>query len=191
MKPNWTQIAGIVTNAAVVIGLVLVWVELQQNSTQMQVDSLNSRIDTRISIWIDRASNEVWRSGNNKVRQMRNYNCSLARMESITPIELGILNDFLSAEMLYWQNIYYQRELGVVDPDQVRVLDMIPTLTWRPYRESWRSNVQGIDALPPEFEQHVSELVDQMDADLEALLAEQRAQGIEDPYGGDLPPCIN
>ena len=149
----------LIANVGVVIGLVLLIIELDQNSDLMRVQIHQSRSDEHVANRMAVADSEFLLLARLKVKEAGGF-ANPNAMDSLTPEESFRIEEFLTARHQDYDNLFYQYQQGYLDEEfyEIRVAGAI-----RVFAPWWRKlNIFEASGRRPSF-----------DAEIQRILAEQ------------------
>ncbi len=103
----------------VVIGLVLLLIELDQNSDLVRAQIHQARSDAHVGMRLARADSEFLFPAWEKFRAAGGPD-DLSAMDQLTPIEAARVRDYISALHQDYDNLYYQYQQGYLDEEYYR-----------------------------------------------------------------------
>ncbi len=150
---------------AVVASLVYVGFQLRQTQKQMHANSLQQRISTRIQIWSDQLEKEALHSAQDKFFEHELYkrDLLLPEIEELTLRERRAIERAFSIEILYFENLFYQRQHGMISSEEAKPLNYMLCLREAPQRRFWKDTIRINDHLPFDFIVHVDDIVKKYD----------------------------
>lgn len=170
---------------AVVLSLVYVGYQLSEARKQARADTLQRRMDTRINIWAQALDREALNSAREKYFEFELYKVDELPwdIEELDVSERRALNLELLIELVYFDNLFYQRKHGLIEKNDSLPLDYMNCFRNAPQRRLWKDNFRGSDHFPPDFVAHADAIVkkydrverrmdEDQDADFNATLAE-------------------
>ena len=113
-------------NIGVVIGLILLLVEIDQNSDLVRAQIHQARSDVHIAMRQERANSEFLLPAMRKFESAGGFN-NLAAIDQLTEIEAGRIEAFILARHQDYDNLFYQYQQGYLDEEfyQYRVANSI------------------------------------------------------------------
>ena len=150
----------LIANVGVVIGLVLLLIELDQNSDLMQAQIHQARSDGHVANRMAVADSEFLLLARLKVEEAGGF-ANPNAMDSLTPEESFRIKDFLTARHQDYDNLFYQYQQGYLDEEfyEFRVAGAI-----RVFAPWWKKlNIFEASGRRPSF-----------DAEIQRILAEQQ-----------------
>lgn len=148
-KIDLGQTIAIVANLAVLIGILLLVLELNQTSQATEGQTRNDIANQQISLILQRAINPALADLNMKARAG----------ELLTDLEDAQLQAYLMAFWRYRENASYQYRKGLFDEDEYDAI-----------RESWRENLNGEPTERAAFCRMRSSMVPAFVAEVDTLL---------------------
>ncbi len=103
-------------NIGVVFGLILLLVELDQNSDLVRAQIHQARSDAQVSILDGRADAEYLAPIMTKILALGGFR-NLSSSDELTPEELYRLRAFLQARLVDYDNLFYQYQHGYIDEE--------------------------------------------------------------------------
>ena len=104
----------LLANLGVVIGLILLIVELDQNSELMEAQINQMRADATVQKWAGWADSEYLAPLITKLLEA-GFPAHLVPPEQLTPVEVTRLGQYLTATIVDYDNLYYQYQNGHLD----------------------------------------------------------------------------
>ena len=104
-------------NIGVVIGLVLLLIELDQNSDLVRAQIHQARTDEHVTRVENRANTEFLAPALQKFRSAGGYDDPVTAMEQLTPIEAYRVRQFLNSRAMDYANLFYQYQQGYLDEE--------------------------------------------------------------------------
>lgn len=179
------NIGEFVGGIAVVLSLFYVGYQLRESRRQARADALQRRIDTRIGIWSHGLDREALISAREKFFDYELYkrDDSVWDIEELDIPEKRALEFELRIEIIYFQNMFYQRKHGLIERDESLPLDYMACFRNAPNRRGWKDSFRLNNHFPPDFIAHVDGVVKKydeierrmdadQDADFQAVMAE-------------------
>ena len=154
---DYGSIAEIIGVFGMISSLIYVGSQLQQARVQLRGQAAQSRTDATINLWKVRFDS-AFREAELK---------SATQLEGLSPGEVYLLDNFFVPWMEYSQNLFYQRELGLLDADQSTWIDTMPLMRNMVYRTSWPGHKES-GAYPSDFVAHIDNIIAKQDADEES-----------------------
>ena len=150
---------------AVIFSLVYIAFQLNQSRKQQRVDAMQRRIDVRVNIWLSQLNHETLQSARAKFFDLELYrrDARFHEIDELDPEERSALNLDLSVELVYFSNLFYQVDQGLLDPEQARPLTSMWILRSAPHRREWKDQIRLMDQFPQAFIRHVDSVVKQFD----------------------------
>ncbi len=147
----------------VTIAVLLFFIGFQLRVTQKQwrAKLLQQRIDARINIGLRLLDTGALHSARDKFFEHELYKLdeNFADIEELTLRERRALEQELYFELVYFQNLHYQRENGLIETDQCLSLNYMRCLMHAPHRRFWKDNLRLGGHFPDEFIRHVDGVV--------------------------------
>ena len=163
---------------AVVVSLIYVAWQLRETRKQMRAQGMQQRIATRIDTWRDQADWEAYRSASEKIFEDELYrrDCSIYDLEELNFAERQSIQTWVNIELLYFHNLFYQRQMGTIDPEQSLPLDYMLLFQRAFIRWQWRHGVRLSGHYDADFIQHVDRIVAIYDQIEQRLSADENAE---------------
>lgn len=116
-------------NVGVVIGLILLVVELNQNSSLVRAQIHQARSDNYVSNMIQVADTEFLLPAYEKLMDSSGFNP--AALDALNPIERARIRRYAQARLGGYDNLFYQHRLGYLDDEfyQSRVVMSVRRMT--------------------------------------------------------------
>jgi len=142
---------------AVVASLIYVGFQVRSARKQMHASALQDRIATRIALWSYRIDPEALRSGALKLMALERegHEIDLETTDRLDDLEKLALRIGFVSELIYFQNLFYQRRHSLIEADQSLPLDEIGMLQSAAYRNEWTQRLRESRSFPPDFIEHV------------------------------------
>ncbi len=123
-------------NIGVVIGLMLLIVEIDQNSELVKAQINQARSDSLVQRLAEFADSEHIAPLRAKLNSA-GYPERVVPRNELTPVEVERLQTWLGSSMLDFENLFYQYQLGFIDQEywEARIVPAIKT--FGPYREAY------------------------------------------------------
>jgi hypothetical protein len=138
-KLDLGQSLGIIANAGVLIGILLLVYELNQNSDLMRAQIHQSRADAYVSLFEDRADAEYLVPALEKVRVAGGWGNPSA-LDQLTDDELARVRWYLGARRGDYENLYYQYQQGFLDEEYYQTAVVNGIATFAPWWEKLEFN---------------------------------------------------
>ena len=106
-------------NFGVVIGLILLLVEINQNSDLVRAQIHQARSDAHVESRYNLAESEFLLPAQTKFRAAGGFG-DLSAMDQLTPIEAARMREFFTAYHQDYDNLFYQYEQGYLDDEFYR-----------------------------------------------------------------------
>ncbi|MBT4160822.1 MAG: hypothetical protein HOE54_05900 [Gammaproteobacteria bacterium] len=165
MLEDLANISEFVGAIVVLISLVFIGYQLTQTRKQLRADALQQRINTRLQTWNDQLDKAAYQSALEKIFEFELYRKDVKpyELEQLTRAEQQAMFNALAIELVYFQNLYYQRAEGMINHDQSLPLDYIRVFSMAPRRRQWKDQLRISNHFPPEFILHVDAIVKKYD----------------------------
>ena len=124
--------------------------QIQQTRKMMFASAAQARSDTLIGLMAsleDEDFSQFWDSVREKA------------MEDLKGPEQTRISAFLARMLQSSFNSYYQRKLGVLDPDQAMMIDRMPLFSQGIGRSYWKAR-RASENLPEDFIEHVDRVIE-------------------------------
>lgn len=150
---------------AVLGSLVYVGFQLQATRKQIRANTLQQRVDSRTSVWLQILDAKALHSARDKFFEHELYRVdeSFADIEELTLQERRALEQELLIELVYFQNLHYQLTSGLIEPEQCLPLYYMRCLSRAPQRRYWKDVIRLMNHYPRDFVSHVDNIVKQYD----------------------------
>ncbi len=160
------NIGDFVGGLAVVISLLYVGFQLSQTRRQLNAQSLQDRINTRINVWNAQLDAGVLQSALAKLEEHGDFHreVSTQELEYLTSAERRAFANSLTIELVYFQNLYYQREQKLLEDEQSLPLDLINVMGIGPHRWVWKNSIVYRSHYPKNFSIHIESIVNKHSA---------------------------
>lgn len=136
---NWLQIGG---NLGIILGLVLVGLQLKQNSDLLRVQLLYEESQSFIAherVMIGEYGSAVWAK-------------SMEAPKDLTLTESRIIEAYLYAMAEQWRASHLLHELGLLGEEwKDRLVDEVPYYLGNPYGRAWWKVYREDTSLPPDI----------------------------------------
>jgi hypothetical protein len=158
---------------AVVLSLIYVGFQLNETRKQMQASALQQRITARISTWSDQLDKQALNSARDKFFEYELYRRdeTLDGIEELTQAERRALLRELAIELVYFQNVFYQRKHKTLDVEQSSPLDYMACFNKAPQRRHWKDTMRLNGHFPHDYVEHIDGIVKKYD-EIERRMAE-------------------
>lgn len=168
----------------VVGGSLFVGVQLRSAQKQMQANALQARMDTRINLWMKSVEEGAYPSAREKLQEhgLHTVESKFQDLPYLSWKEKQASALHFTAEMLYFQYLFYLRKKGLIEADQSGPLDIMQALASGPCRAEWKL-VRPTGNFPEDFCQHVDGIAERWAAGDPTLREALRPRSIDD---GDL-----
>jgi hypothetical protein len=150
----------LIANIGVVIGLVLLLIELDQNSDLMRAQIHQARSDQHVAYRMAVADSEYLASARLKVEEAGGFSNPNA-MDSLTPEEKFRIKEFLIARHQDYDNLFYQYQQGYLDEEyyEYRVAGSI-----RFFAPWWKKlNIFEASGRRPSFDAEINRIIVEQD----------------------------
>ncbi len=106
-------------NIGVLVGIVLLLLELDQNSDLLRAQIHQARADTHVGHRLNDVESEKWTAIRMKLAE-NGYPQDVTSVEVLTPEELFRFRDFIAARHTDLDNLFYQYQQGYLDEEYYR-----------------------------------------------------------------------
>ncbi len=131
-------------NIGVVIGLILLLIELDQNSDLLRAQIHQARSDTHVGHRLNDVESDKWTAIRMKLAE-NGYQRDVTSVDALTPEELFRFRDYIAARHTDLDNLYYQYQQGYLDEEYYRYRVSCAIRRRAPYWEKlhvFRTNVR-------------------------------------------------
>ena len=150
---------------AVVLSLLYVAFQLHQTRKQMKANAMQDRITLRINTWSNQLDLEALASAHDKIFEHELYRRDLLlhEIEELSLRERRALSAELRIELVYFQNLFYQRQNHIMDRNQSLPLDYMMCFNTAPLRRHWKDSLRLFGHFPNDYIAHVDGIVKKYD----------------------------
>ena len=146
---KWMTLAA---NFGVLAGIVFLGVEISQNTTATQSESLEARTDRLMSITTSMIQSEQLLSAVSKLKFLDDFcNPNRELVEDLTPEERAAFTSFLYSNWIRFENAYYQFQSSNIDEFQFEFVTMKVMYSYIPWFEMF-------DVYQAEFAQDILDI---------------------------------
>ncbi|MBO6557709.1 MAG: hypothetical protein JJ934_13525 [Pseudomonadales bacterium] len=147
----------------IIIAILLFFIgfQLRANQKQSRAKLLQQRNGARINIGLHLLDTGALHSARDKFFDHELYKLdeNFADIEELTIRERRALEQELYFELVYFQNLHYQRENGLIEAEQSLSLNYMRCLMHAPHRRFWKDNLRLGGHFPDGFIRHVDGVV--------------------------------
>ena len=146
-------------NIGVLIGIVLLLIEIDQNSDLLKAQIHQARADAHVGHRLNDVESDKWTAIRMKLQE-NGYQQDLSSIESLTPEELFRFRDYLAARHTDLDNLHYQYQQGYLDEEYYRYKVVCAIRRNGPYWEKlgiFRTNVR------PSFAVEIKRIMDEVE----------------------------
>ncbi len=132
------------TNIGVVIGLILLLVELDQNSDLVRAQIHQARSDAHVGHRLNDVESKHWTPIMLKLQE-HGYPSDIASIDALSPEELYRFKDYIAARHTDLDNLHYQHQQGYLDEEYYEYKVAYAIQRMAPYWEKlnvFRTNVR-------------------------------------------------
>ena len=145
--------------------LIFAVLQLQRLLRHIQARALQERANQRITIWTDQLEKDALHSAQDKFFEHELYKRDelFPDIEELTLRERRAIMSAFNIELLYFQNLFHQVNLGAISAAQSTPLKYMRCMMDAPQRRYWKDYLRQSNHYPEDFVAHVDQVVKKFD----------------------------
>lgn len=153
--------------ATAIIAAALIYAAIQLRSIRrnMEAHAFQEKANQRITIWTDQLEKDALHSAQDKFFEHELYKRDVLfpEIDELTLRERRAIMSAFIIEILYFQNLFHQVNLGAISAEQSKPLKYMRCMMDAPQRRYWKDYLRQSNHYPADFVAHVDQVVKKFD----------------------------
>ncbi|MFT7220812.1 MAG: hypothetical protein ACI8Z1_002432 [Candidatus Azotimanducaceae bacterium] len=164
--------------ALIAAALIVAAMQLHFIRRNLEANSFQEKSQQRIGIWTAQLEKEALYSARDKFFEHELYKRDVLfpEIDELTLRERRAIISAYNIEIIYFQNLFYQNQRGIISEEQSKPLHYMRCMMDAPQRRYWKDFMRQNNHYPAEYVAHVDSVVKKYDQVEEVMDLDQNAE---------------
>lgn len=164
--------------ALIAVALVYAAMQLHFIRRNLEASAFQEKSHQRIGIWTAQLEKEALHSAQDKFFEHELYKRDVLfpEIDELTLRERRAIMSAYNIEILYFQNLFYQKQQGIISSEQSKPLHYMRCMMDAPQRRYWKAFMRQNNHYPADYIAHVDSVVKKYDQVEEVMDLDQNAE---------------